>query len=212
MRTLILCALVLATHSLYSQAYFLGQDQRPYNSTTRDSIVIIDSISFPESGITKNFKRISRLDSIITIEFCFRDRGGAQIPIVKSDTTNLGVLPIGTYLCRAILNVTHLGSDTGCMTEAPYDTIISRFTVTNPTSLPQIEIKNLELFPNPTNGTLGFNVALHEAEIEISDMTGRVYETSHTEREIDVSGLAKGVYTLRLRNKDGLAIKRFIKE
>lgn len=69
---------------------------------------------------------------------------------------------------------------------------------------------SISLFPNPTNEKLYLNVVADV--ITISDITGRSYDVPHTGREIDVSGLASGVYVLRLQSREGSVVRRFVRE
>lgn len=75
------------------------------------------------------------------------------------------------------------------------------------------ESEGVKLSPNPATGKIHLSTPINETtRIEILDITGRIYTPPYTQNEIDVFGLASGVYTLRLRNKDDLTIRRFIKE
>jgi len=94
------------------------------------------------------------------------------------------------------------------------DTVI----LTAEASLYEMLAQNYVLYPNPTAGTLTFvqNTA-SLLDYRIVDLTGSVFETgaiSNTSKELNVSGLANGVYFLQIENKaNGEAIAlRFVKQ
>ncbi|MFA6932985.1 MAG: T9SS type A sorting domain-containing protein, partial [Bacteroidales bacterium] len=71
-----------------------------------------------------------------------------------------------------------------------------------------------KLYPNPTNGKASLEVEGLNAEayVLIYDMVGRVIQRhkinkGKNELEIDLSGYAKGVYTIRIKN-DTIRISR----
>ena len=81
---------------------------------------------------------------------------------------------------------------------------------------------NMTIFPNPTHGvtTLVFNSAGNESgELTIIDMAGR--EIIHrqvkayygkSESTLDVSGLAKGTYLVKLKTSDSIMITKLVKQ
>lgn len=58
----------------------------------------------------------------------------------------------------------------------------------------------IRLFPNPTNGTIEFNNAIHVDIITVYDSMGRLVKEFHkpTTNKINLEGLADGIYSLRL--------------
>ncbi len=76
---------------------------------------------------------------------------------------------------------------------------------------------NVLLAPNPTSQfltiTLEDNHQAGPVSVEITDLQGKVHHTTTmaTQITIDVSGLASGIYTLRLHAVDGIMTKRFTK-
>jgi len=75
------------------------------------------------------------------------------------------------------------------------------------------------LYPNPANNELRItNYELRDGVIEIFDVYGRKVkgegrkEKGEKEVVVDVSNLASGIYFIRLIDKNGIAVQRFIKE
>ncbi|MBS1622885.1 MAG: T9SS type A sorting domain-containing protein [Bacteroidetes bacterium] len=80
------------------------------------------------------------------------------------------------------------------------------------TSISEEEQLQPSISPNPTNGILLLNEPVTNTTITVADLTGRNYDVPHTNREIDVSGLAAGVYVLRLQDRESSLTRRFVKE
>ena len=71
--------------------------------------------------------------------------------------------------------------------------------------------ESIFIYPNPVTNNLQIQTALQIKNIEITDITGRLlYRT--TSKSIDCSGLAKGVYFIKVTTEKGIAVKKFIKE
>jgi hypothetical protein len=79
------------------------------------------------------------------------------------------------------------------------------------------------IFPNPCGNNLFIDfenpslVSDFQAEIQITDITGRVLFTYHCKPttdhlSIDVSPLSPGMYFLRLNSSARISVKKFIKE
>jgi hypothetical protein len=82
------------------------------------------------------------------------------------------------------------------------------------------ELLDLKLFPNPNNGTFTVSFLQHlkgDLQVEIIDLSGRVIlnqlYTNHQgafDNTYDLSHLASGMYQMRLRSPDGIAIRSFV--
>lgn len=77
----------------------------------------------------------------------------------------------------------------------------------------------LNVFPNPTNGTLNINLSLFNSsnlELILTDMRGAVVQSqilknvSAIQQQIDLGSQAKGVYTLRIITPQGSVSKRVV--
>ena len=128
---------------------------------------------------------------------------GQFLPSLGNGTYYVNVYPTGYPLCNLISPLYTLNLNTG-INDAPN------------------EITNLSVYPNPNNGsfTLRVNVLTQgTVNIKITDMLGRsVYERSMVNQSgdisdnINVSGLAKNVYTLEVTIDKGRATKRVVVE
>lgn len=73
---------------------------------------------------------------------------------------------------------------------------------------------NLDVFPNPTKGIVNLDVVTTEKELDLKvlDVSGKEVMTKvynideHLQTQIDLSGLAKGIYTLVLRTPAQLEV------
>jgi hypothetical protein len=75
-------------------------------------------------------------------------------------------------------------------------------------------IKNLLVFPNPTQNKLIIHSAIHDFEsVSIIDINGRIVINSanNNSKEIDVSNLKAGMYIITITSSDGNITKKFIK-
>jgi CubicO group peptidase (beta-lactamase class C family) len=86
--------------------------------------------------------------------------------------------------------------------------------VCTPNALPDLEAKELIVYPNPAKETL--NIADYvEGEFEILDSFGRVLKRGSSASEngtIDIEGLSQGWYLLKLRSGNELFQTPFLKE
>ena len=74
--------------------------------------------------------------------------------------------------------------------------------------------KDRVIYPNPVMNTLNFNYDPEEIEmLEIVDCTGRtlIRTSSLNKNSIEVSNLARGIYTLRVTGKTTTETHRFVK-
>jgi hypothetical protein len=77
---------------------------------------------------------------------------------------------------------------------------------------------DLQLYPNPANGELYIRYETTEKNtvVEIYDVTGQLIKSITTnaaqEQAVDVSGLSKGLYIVKLSDGKNTIVKRFIKQ
>ena len=82
------------------------------------------------------------------------------------------------------------------------------------------QIARFTVYPNPANNELRItNYELRDGVIEIYDVYGRKQKSRRAEEQnsegeivIDIANLSAGIYFVRLIDKDGFAVQRFIKE
>jgi len=72
--------------------------------------------------------------------------------------------------------------------------------------------RKIVLYPNPTRDFLLLNSVVADAMVYIFDLTGKMLVQEQIEgNKINISSLPKGVYTLRIDNKTGTIVKKFVK-
>ncbi|MEM9888201.1 MAG: kelch repeat-containing protein [Bacteroidota bacterium] len=75
----------------------------------------------------------------------------------------------------------------------------------------------VQLSPNPTNGLLNlqtFDLQATDLQLEIVDVHGRILLSqtlNHSYKELDVTAFAKGLYYLKVRSTDKVAVRQFVK-
>jgi hypothetical protein len=70
----------------------------------------------------------------------------------------------------------------------------------------------LKFYPNPASDNLHIESPLQNAIFRITDMVGKTWVVYPSGKEIDISGLAPGMYCLQIQTSDGTSIGRFLKE
>ena len=77
------------------------------------------------------------------------------------------------------------------------------------------EGKDVTLYPNPANNTLNIESTTKFSQLLISDILGNVVirqQVYNKAVSVDVRGLSKGLYFVKLSNESGFVVKRFLKE
>lgn len=69
------------------------------------------------------------------------------------------------------------------------------------------QLNNFSFYPNPATDELVFETENKFAEIIITDIIGNIVLQSEYNEKISIRSLSKGVYTLRLINKEGVSTK-----
>lgn len=83
----------------------------------------------------------------------------------------------------------------------------------NPTYLESNRISNANfVYPNPVINTLYINSEESFHSVEIYDMQGKQVLRTSRETQIDVSGLSKGIYMIKLINNDESLIQKIVVE
>lgn len=68
------------------------------------------------------------------------------------------------------------------------------------------------IYPNPTADRLNINCDETLREVSVIDMAGRTVINAGVQRTVNVSGLATGVYMVRVATENGIGIQKFVKE
>jgi PKD repeat protein len=114
----------------------------------------------------------------------------------------------GTY--TVCLTVTSTG---GCI-----DVICQSVTYSIATTLDQLNTKNgISIYPNPTNGifTIALNSISTNASIVVYTVVGKEVinqQLTNTTTSIDLTKFDKGIYFVRIQNRDQLFTQRIIKQ
>ncbi|MBW6497886.1 MAG: S8 family peptidase [Bacteroidales bacterium] len=103
----------------------------------------------------------------------------------------------------------------GC---AARDTVVVTFDACLDVSLPQDNLNEMTIYPNPASGSVNmafFNNGAGEVIIRISDQKGQIMHTSRLQElsgnvshELDISGLKAGLYFLIVETAEGRLVKR----
>lgn len=189
----------------------------PLYPIVNDSVFIVDSVPTPSSGFMIDKSQIIINDTDITIIMCYYEPyGGFSINSFVRDTIPIGKLQAGNYQCHLYSREYYRGAisdpDIPCDSLPYRDSATYTFNVSVYTGLQDIKARELSFYPNPTSDKLNLCINISDADVSITDITGRSYEVPHTGREIDLSSLAAGVYVLRVQSREGRVVRRFVRE
>lgn len=191
------------------------------NTTTYGNEVTFTTLPMPCQAPT-NLAQLSVTDNSVTVvwtnhaesdEWQIRYRTGNGDWEVQNTTTTycqLSGLASGTTYELQVRSV--------CDNETTSDWSTSLFVTT--TGIEDYLQSQITLSPNPAKEYVNVqctmnNMPLEGAEIEVLDMYGKLLQTiaiSSEITQINVSGLASGVYFVRVNTKQGSVTKRFVKE
>lgn len=87
------------------------------------------------------------------------------------------------------------------------------FTTAVATGIDDVKLEGVTIFPNPVDDRL-YIKGVDEGEIAVYDMGGSKVISARLEsnKAVDVSGLTKGVYTVRITTPNGTAEKKLVKK
>lgn len=127
-----------------------------------------------------------------------------QMPYATTNSINFGGVRAGS----AIMNVgSHGGSaSAGYVTNATFTTL----------GVEDFSLNAAQVFPNPSNGNFIITSKVNLQDVAVYSQTGSLMSTikanNSTTNEINLSGLAKGVYLLELKNETDKSWKKIIIE
>jgi hypothetical protein len=181
----------------------------PAFPTINDSVkIIIDAVTPGLGGkIGTNYSFAS---DTINVEGCYYDGIAAQ-PLEIIDTINIGILPLGTY----IINFTgYLSNRIDSCVRIDGKSISDTFKVSEISNIIDAERNYfaVNISPNPVIEKLRISTNQMNYEVEIYDLSGRIFAKNVSNEQIDVSNLPIGIYFLRFRNEKVNVIKKFVKE
>ncbi|MBQ8704525.1 MAG: Omp28-related outer membrane protein [Bacteroidales bacterium] len=71
---------------------------------------------------------------------------------------------------------------------------------------------DFSIYPNPATDRLNINCNDAVREVSVIDVTGRTVINAGAESTVNVSGLAAGVYMVRVATENGIGVQKFVKE
>ena len=102
---------------------------------------------------------------------------------------------------------------------SPHASMYGVVNVTDPLSVNEYNIIQLDVYPNPAIDIVNIklNTLNEDADLEIYNMLGKVvmkksYDFNAESLSIDVSQFTTGVYILKVSNSESTSYKRFIKK
>ncbi|MFH0866607.1 MAG: choice-of-anchor L domain-containing protein [Bacteroidota bacterium] len=120
------------------------------------------------------------------------------------------VIPYNTYhLKMAIADVGDGIYDSGIFLKAQ-----SMKSYNGNVGITNIQNSDYSLFPNPADDKIEISLTV-KSEIEILNMAGQSIKSINADEKqinIDISGFTKGIYLLKVKNENGIAVEKFIKE
>ena len=69
----------------------------------------------------------------------------------------------------------------------------------------------MNIYPNPTQNTLNIE-GIDNGKYSIYNVQGKLVLYGELEESINVSILSEGLYTIKIENEEGVAIKQFVKQ
>jgi Secretion system C-terminal sorting domain len=212
-RSLSLALLIMISGSIYSQKSIIDSFQlSPRNPLINDNIIfLVYYNSVP--GITKPVAEVQQLNDTILIVSNINSTSGCCLKN-HIDTIEIGYLNAGQYVLIHRLNdwgkVGYLGTDTTFTFVIDYVSLLA-----NDYS------ENFVVYPNPTNGKINIlmNQAIEKGQsIKILNSIGQQLTTKKPTMindetvTFDLSGYAKGLYILIIKDLDHQTNIKLIKE
>lgn len=122
----------------------------------------------------------------------------------QGDWTNGGTIPY------PIINNSATTSLIGDENISGYPTVVMVVPGANANGINDVEMVNVNLYPNPTSGSL-YIAADGVREVSIIDINGRTVMSANS-TTIDMSSLTNGIYFVRVITDNGIATKKVVKK
>jgi Fibronectin type III domain. len=172
-------------------------------------------------GVVAHFKTASGVIKLYTITPHAGAHGSITpsmtIILAEGESQHFTFTPDEDYKVKQILvNDNYVGDSTSYVIEniQEHTTIQVDFELIN--SIDQnILNQHVKIYPNPTYAYLNVKLTTSFDQVEILDLLGEIIYTStisDTDFVINVTDYNSGMYILRLSGKQGVVIKKFIKE
>jgi len=210
--------LLMLSNNLYSQGN-LSIEIQPSNPIVNDEVKLFTHVSFSTVGAYKAHD-LTWLDNNNLHVALYYTLGGQSMPTYFIDSISLSQLPEGLYTIIADLKVsTHYTDFEDMSYYYKYDSDTITFRVNESLGLEGFNEKmNFSFFPNPVTSDLTINTKEIIEEVIIVNCLGEiVFQQKLNKIEgsgsitINLSDLAKGMYTCFLETKEGVASEKIIK-
>lgn len=182
-------------------------------STQGDAFSLGYKYSFTTSGtnVTITFELLDVKDGLI-VYLWNRTSGFSEVQMTKTS---------GQIFTKTLANQT-IGSTITVACKFAYANGMAvtkdfTYTVGNTcpsTGIPANEKVSIKLYPNPADHTLFIDgLTTRNVKISILDLNGKVViDKLITSNQIDISNLANGIYTIKIVDRNGILVKKFVKQ
>ena len=153
---------------------------------------VLDSISIEQIG------GVDRKKFWFGLEYDFTGEPYAMETWIEGIGSDLGLLYCGSYyFCGGYYRALCFHQDGELIWQNPeYDACVI-------TSVEEIIDKVISVYPNPAMETVTID-GVEAAEVQVYNALGQLVKTVRDANEINVAGLAEGVYLLRILDVDGI--------
>lgn len=82
----------------------------------------------------------------------------------------------------------------------------------NTVGVSEIEEVKVNVYPNPSNGIVNITSDERVLEVSIFNALGQCVLTENTQRQFDLTAFDNGIYTVKIKTQNGIAVKRVVKK
>ncbi len=200
--------------SIICKAQFInGFTLIPANPSASDNIKLIANMSFPSGPCNDHQQFISFNGNVISAS-AIHCLGMLTVICNYSDTFSLGQLPVGNY--RFDFNVNAGSGPSPCspgIVPGPSDSL--NFTVTQPSSLPEVnpEVIRIQYHPLSKKINIQFAHAVNSGNVRLYNATGQVLRSLNikgSQQSISTVELPKGLYIVEITSEQGRLTRRIL--
>ena len=153
-------------------------------------------------------------DNVIHWNFRYRQQGSDTWNSSSSYTNSITI----TDLVNMVWYEAQVQADCGNGNNSDWSEIVTGYTLTP--AVPEYLNRHVILYPNPANDVVNVQCTMNNVQmegIEVIDVYGKVVRTvvganNYSPIRINVSGLASGMYFVRVTTEEGVATKTFVKK
>lgn len=165
------------------------------DTTLPEIICVTDQIRNLPEGVFLYTVQGTEFDPILTLDNC-------SIESIFNNFNNLATLEGAEFPSDTTLVIWTIVDSSGNFSECSFNVTVNSF---------------VRIFPNPVNDYLNIDLPLHCSNnyIEIENVYGTFienYRIVNNQNTLDVRNLPKGIYIVKIDTKNGVAIKKLIKQ